>query len=252
MKAGALDAMSIGFNIPPGGYEYNDKTGVRSIKEADLWEISVVTFPMNDKARVTTVKSVTPFQDLPLADRGRAWDGSAAENRVRAWAGGGTSLADMDWAQYRKAFVWYDSANADTVTGYKLQIADIIGGTLTAVPRAIFAAAGAVLGARGGLDVPAADRPRIISHLERYYAKMDMDSPFKSVDMGITKSAVMALLAACADARDYEQTLRDVGFSVKEAKAVANLLNNLPQRDVEDAAKVALHDAIEELKALNK
>lgn len=30
--------------------------------------------------------SVTSFQDLPLADRDRTWDGSAAEKRVRKWA----------------------------------------------------------------------------------------------------------------------------------------------------------------------
>lgn len=31
--------------------------------------------------------AVTSFQDLPLADRDREWDGAAAEKRVRAWAG---------------------------------------------------------------------------------------------------------------------------------------------------------------------
>ena len=30
--------------------------------------------------------AVTTFQDLPLADRERAWDGDAAEKRVRKWA----------------------------------------------------------------------------------------------------------------------------------------------------------------------
>jgi hypothetical protein len=29
---------------------------------------------------------VTAFQDLPLADRDREWDGAAAEKRVRRWA----------------------------------------------------------------------------------------------------------------------------------------------------------------------
>ncbi|MEP6851255.1 MAG: hypothetical protein ABJA87_01095 [bacterium] len=31
--------------------------------------------------------AVSSFADLPLADRDRAWDGSAAEKRVREWAG---------------------------------------------------------------------------------------------------------------------------------------------------------------------
>jgi hypothetical protein len=50
--------------------------------------------------------SVTAFQDLPLADRDR------------------------------DAHVWYDSANKDNFTAYKLLIADVIDGKLTAVPRA--------------------------------------------------------------------------------------------------------------------
>jgi hypothetical protein len=31
--------------------------------------------------------SVTAFQDVPMADRDREWDGAAAERRVRSWAG---------------------------------------------------------------------------------------------------------------------------------------------------------------------
>lgn len=31
--------------------------------------------------------SVTTFKDLPLTDRDREWDSSAAEDRVRQWAG---------------------------------------------------------------------------------------------------------------------------------------------------------------------
>ena len=31
--------------------------------------------------------AVPAFQNLPLADRDRAWDGDSAEKRVRRWAG---------------------------------------------------------------------------------------------------------------------------------------------------------------------
>ena len=31
--------------------------------------------------------AVSAFQDYPLADRDREWDGAAAEKRVRKWAG---------------------------------------------------------------------------------------------------------------------------------------------------------------------
>ena len=54
MKAGALDGLSIGFHTVRA--RKDAATGVRSIVEADLWEISVVTFPMLPDARVSEVK----------------------------------------------------------------------------------------------------------------------------------------------------------------------------------------------------
>tara|TARA_A100000172_G_C3034500_1_gene107967 strand:+ start:102 stop:752 length:651 start_codon:yes stop_codon:yes gene_type:complete len=56
MKMGALDAMSIGYRLQPDGYKYDDKNKRRVIKEVDLMEISMVTFPMNPKAKITKVK----------------------------------------------------------------------------------------------------------------------------------------------------------------------------------------------------
>jgi hypothetical protein len=245
MKAGAIGAMSIGFSIPPDGYEIDEKKRVRVIKEADLWEVSVVTFAMNPKAKIRRVKSVIPFQDLPLADRGRPWSADSAEKRVRQWAGGGSSVADMDWGKYRQAFLWYDDDNAENVTSYKLPVADIVGGELTAIPRGIFAAAGVLLGARGGVDLPENARSRVISHVERYYSKMDMESPFKMVDMGDSaKNYNVARLTAALDAKEYEQTLREVGFSGSEAKAITAKIG--PQREVEASGLAAAIKAANE------
>ena len=119
--------------------------------------------------------TVSSFRDLPLADRARRWNGAAAEKRVRAWAG----AQDGPNAKYRQAHLWYDAARKDEFTAHKLLIADVIDGTLTAVPRAVIAAAGIVDGARGGLDVPEADRPKLRRHLGRYYAKLGDTPPWK-------------------------------------------------------------------------
>ena len=54
MRAGALDGLSIGFRTMKG--RTDPKTGVRRLDQIDLWEISVVTFPMLPEARVATVK----------------------------------------------------------------------------------------------------------------------------------------------------------------------------------------------------
>lgn len=58
MQDGVIDQMSIGFSIPSGKSEYNEK-GNRIIHEVKLYEYSLVTFPMNEKAIITSVKSVS-------------------------------------------------------------------------------------------------------------------------------------------------------------------------------------------------
>lgn len=55
MKSRALDGLSIGFQTVRAKSE--PKTGIRHILEADLWEISVVTFPMLPGARIREVKA---------------------------------------------------------------------------------------------------------------------------------------------------------------------------------------------------
>lgn len=54
LRGKALDGLSIGFRTVRA--KADPASGVRRILEADLWEISVVTFPMLPGARVETVK----------------------------------------------------------------------------------------------------------------------------------------------------------------------------------------------------
>jgi hypothetical protein len=119
--------------------------------------------------------SVTPFKDLPLADRSREWDGDAAEKRVRKWAGG----KDEPNEKYRDAHVWYDADKKENFTAYKLLIADVVGGKLEAVPRGVMAAGNVMEGARGGIDLPKDDIDRVKSHLAKYYKKMGDAPPWE-------------------------------------------------------------------------
>ena len=118
--------------------------------------------------------AVTTFQDLPLADRDRSWDGDAAEKRVRAWA----HAEDEPNQRYRDAHVWYDADSTENFTGYKLLIADVIDGRLKAVPRGVMVAGNVMAGGRGGVDLPRDDIDRVKSHLAKYYAKMGEDAPW--------------------------------------------------------------------------
>ena len=116
--------------------------------------------------------SVTAFQDLPLTDRDREWDGGEAESRVREWAG----AEEGPNQRYRDAHVWYDHDKKDNFGAYKLLIGDVVSGELRAVPRGVMAAGAVMQGSRGGIDLPDDDIERVKSHLAKYYAKMD-DAP---------------------------------------------------------------------------
>jgi HK97 family phage prohead protease len=63
MRAGALDGLSIGYRTVRG--RTDPASGIRSLIEVDLWEISVVTFPMLPEARVSAVKAARAGGRLP-------------------------------------------------------------------------------------------------------------------------------------------------------------------------------------------
>ncbi|WP_152051817.1 HK97 family phage prohead protease [Tautonia marina] len=54
-KAGAIKGLSIGYTAKR--QEFDRDKGTRKLLEVDLWEVSLVTFPANDRAKLTRVKS---------------------------------------------------------------------------------------------------------------------------------------------------------------------------------------------------
>lgn len=77
IKAGAIDGLSIGYRTVRG--QIDPKTRVRRLYQVDLWEISIVTFPLLLGARLSAVK-----QAAPKLSRQRA----AAEAEWRAMLAG--------------------------------------------------------------------------------------------------------------------------------------------------------------------
>lgn len=63
LKAKSLGGLSIGFIL--NDYEYDNQLGVFKLIEIDLWEVSLVTFPANDEARVSDVKNQFKSGDIP-------------------------------------------------------------------------------------------------------------------------------------------------------------------------------------------
>ncbi len=58
LKSGVVKGLSIGYS--PKRYRIDSASGVRHISDVDLWEVSLVTFPANDAAQITVVKSTLP------------------------------------------------------------------------------------------------------------------------------------------------------------------------------------------------
>lgn len=56
MKRRVVKGMSIGYIVRKDSWD--EKTGIRTLIEVDLVEISVVTFPMNEEATIDSVKSM--------------------------------------------------------------------------------------------------------------------------------------------------------------------------------------------------
>jgi HK97 family phage prohead protease len=68
LKEGELDGLSIGFFSRQA--DVDEKTGIRTLKQIELMEVSLVTFPANDPARVTAVKAAT---ELPTEREFERW-----------------------------------------------------------------------------------------------------------------------------------------------------------------------------------
>jgi len=65
LGAGALDGLSIGFHTLKSNQRSD---GVRLLREVDLWEISLVTFPMNEQARISSFKSNCNSENFSAVD----------------------------------------------------------------------------------------------------------------------------------------------------------------------------------------
>ena len=62
LKQGAISGLSIGYSVEQ--YEMDNQSNIRILKALNLYEVSLVTFPANDRARVTDVKSIYTVRDL--------------------------------------------------------------------------------------------------------------------------------------------------------------------------------------------
>lgn len=227
VRVGSINSMSIGFVIE-SPEDIEREGDIRLLKKILLKEISLVSFPANEMALVSGFKSsdnedesktVTPFQSgLPIAARDRVWDAAAAIGRVRT----STGSIDAPSASYRRNFMWFDSSEPDKFGSYKLPFVDVIDGTRTAIPRAINNAKARL----NQTDIPAADKARILSNINRYQDKFEKPkSTFDSIEVKEMGK------------RELEGILRDSGYFSKSAAVyIASQLPGDPAQEPMDVS----------------
>ncbi len=227
VKQGVLVDMSVGFS----SLEDEIVEGVLVIRRATLWEGSVVDEPANRNAAILNFKS-TPFADLPIAPADHPWDLKAARERVEGWAK--TEVIEM-----KSAFVHEKNAEDES---FDLQIADVIDGKMTVVPTALKEAADTLID-REGVD-------HLVEHLERYFSKMGVPSPFPSHQRKFFGASEVREWKAA----DVETALTSgVRFSRGAAKVLAARLTNAasPRYDGKAIGKI-LHDLEEATRTLRE
>ncbi|OGS40497.1 MAG: hypothetical protein A3K77_00700 [Euryarchaeota archaeon RBG_13_31_8] len=165
-------------------------------KSQDTEEIIIVQDIKSDSTgfiplQETEEKEICGDKGLELADEGNEWDVKKAELSVRKWASSDNSgdKDTIDFNKYKKAFCWRDAQDKESLTAYKLPFAMVMDNKLKAVWRGVASAMAAILGARGGVDIPDEDRKRSYNLLASYYKKFDKEPPdYKSFDDVLSKA----------------------------------------------------------------
>ena len=184
VKEGFINAVSVGF-LPLERDENNEAI----IKSAELLEISFVNIPANPNALIQMrsagipiskdwkdwkegsieypdEKGVVGTHTTPTASIDSSWDGSDARRSLLEWAGG---RENTNFSKFKRGFAWFDTEDADNLGAYKLPHHIVDNGELKVVFRGVSAAMAALLGARGGVDIPDSDRQGVYRHLSRHH-----------------------------------------------------------------------------------
>jgi len=88
----------------------------------------------------------------------------------------GEQVAKADIDELRVMCTWVDPENAENKSGYKLPHHNA-GDDNPCVWRGVSAAMGALLGARGGVDIPEDDKAAVHAHLAKHYKEFEKEVP---------------------------------------------------------------------------
>jgi len=115
------------------------------------------------------------YQNLPISKEAPILpDGKTEADVLDAVLGGETLDTEKGRTRMKRVHLWWDGEGT-TRAGYKLPVGRLVEGTPTAVWRQVQAAAAAVNGARGGVDISDADKRAVWASVMRYYDKAGVE-----------------------------------------------------------------------------
>jgi len=162
---------------------------------------SVCSKPCGDEysaEEATESRNVVPYKTYGMIDE--KWDGAAARSETKAWASAGD---EINMAKYRAAFTYYEGDEEETLGAYKLPHHNIREGKMVTNLRGVQAAMSALLGGRGGVDMPDDERRGVYNHLAKHYREFDKEPPeFRIVDTDAIRKDLEALRRMLEDADD--------------------------------------------------
>jgi len=181
---GDVDQMSFAFDVIREEWNMEVDPPERVIREVRLWDVSVVTFPaykettvhvrMDDRIqRELEARGVVPTDvSRETAPEDTPWERpNLSDFTDKPW----DELTESEKRRIAGHFAWAASMPPETYGDLKLPHHDP--GTGAVVWRAVAAAMAALLGARGGVDIPSADRRRVYEHLASHYRQFDREPP---------------------------------------------------------------------------
>lgn len=198
IKRRSLKANSFGFKTIQS--ERRKPSG-RFLKELDLWEISVVNTPCNTAAVIDGVKGLIGFQDLAVDVKSTSWDAAAALARVKAHFAGSDEI--------KSAFLFVDEEKSADEWEPRLLVADIVDGKLVANRVALYKANAALLGARGGVQIPEDAVEAVKGHIARYFDRIGVEAPEEKLSVAEYDAL---------DVGEREVRLKSLGISQSLAK----------------------------------
>lgn len=159
-----------------GNYEDQDFSFSKELQKAK--DLNNYAQTVNSKSETPINDGVTPYKDFPIMADETEWDEAKARSQIRK-----KSESDEDpSSDYKEGFMWFDGNNDDNYGGYKLPYVYVVNGKYEVVPRALSAIAALINSRKSRLKISESDKEKIKAKINRYYKRMNKESPFNDDD----------------------------------------------------------------------